>query len=201
MKKEKSKGWRRVRRVLLIVLGVFLLCEGALYALVEYHAATAYMPEAADVIIVLGAGIREDGTPKPALARRLDVAKRLYDDGYAPLIIVTGAQGSDEPITEAQSMKTYLVAAGVPDGAVILEPASYNTRQNLENAKLIMDENGLTDAIAVSSDFHIWRTLALCRDIGIKATGAGSLNAETFIERRRNCLRETVSWNKFLITR
>lgn len=155
----------------------------------------------ADAMIVLGAGINEQGLPKPMLERRLNRAAELYEAGYAPVIIVTGAKGKDEPISEARSMKTYLLAKGLPPEAVIEEDASYNTRQNLAYAQMIMEERGLVMAIVVSSDYHLWRALSICRDLGLSATGAGAQNALTRKQALVNCAQETLSWLKYLVTR
>jgi uncharacterized SAM-binding protein YcdF (DUF218 family) len=175
-----------------VVFGLFLLVS------VVVTAKRLNAPEPADTLIVLGAQVYRSGAPSPALKRRLDLAAALFEQGYAATIITTGAQGSNEPMPEADAMKNYLVAKGVPESAVLCDPHSYNTVENITNAKAIMDENGLETAIIVTSDYHLWRTLSICKDVGIPATGAGSQNAETLRVAIRNCLRETVSWIKYV---
>jgi len=184
----------------LLVL-VAALLWGALFAGIVVNASRLDNPVPADAMIVLGAGINEQGLPKPMLERRLNRAAELYGAGYAPVIIVTGAKGEDEPISEARSMKTYLLAKGLPPEAVIEEDASYNTRQNLAYAKMIMEERGLVTAIVVSSDYHLWRALSICRDLGLEATAAGAQNALTRKQALINCAQETLSWLKYLVTR
>ena len=80
---------------------------------------------------------------------------------------------------------------------VIAESASFNTRQNLLNAKAIMQEKGLSEALVVTSDYHVPRALALCRDIGIRATGKGSPSKPEYF--LKNHIREGLSWVKYLI--
>ena len=174
------------------------LCAGLLAGIV-INAARLDAPVPADVIIVLGAGIDEQGLPKPMLERRLNRALALYEAGYADTIITTGAQGADEPMPEALSMKRYLVERGVPEQAVVCEDASYNTKQNLAYAKIIMEERGYATALVVSSDYHLWRALSICRDLNIQASGAGAQNALTLRQGVVNCLKETVSWLKYLV--
>ncbi len=197
-KKPIWKKWWLYPLVALLLAAVFEMC---LFIGVTINASVLDAPKLADVIIVLGAGIDEVGQPKPELERRLVRAQELFDDGYAKAIIVTGAQGDDEPITEAISMKRYLMGLDVVESNVIIEEGSYNTMQNLTNAKAIMDKRGFTTAIVVSTDYHIWRALSMCEDLGIEATGAGARNAETFRQGLINCLRETVSWVKYMLTR
>lgn len=198
MKKPCYKRWTFY--VLLAIL-VAILCEAALFTAVAVNARRLDDPQPADAILILGARIRPDGTPTPALERRLDRALELYQAGYAPLVITTGARGNDEPMPEADAMRTYLLERGVPADAVLAENASYNTIESLENAKAMLDARGLSSAIIVTSDYHLWRALSMCRDIGLAATGAGSQNALTFPVAIRNILQETLSWVKYVLTR
>ncbi len=170
-----------------------------LFTCVVMNASRMDDPIPSDVIIVLGASIDANGTPMPMLERRLNRALDLYNEGYAPVIIVTGAQGDDEPTTEASAMRAYLIERGVPEDAVLEEDASYNTRENLSNAKMIMEERGLVTALVVTSDYHLWRALSLCADMDIPASGAGAQNALTFLKAMTNCARESLSWVKYLL--
>jgi len=146
-----------------------------------------------DVIIVLGAQVKEDGTPSVALERRLTAALESYRQDRQ-LIIVCGAQGGNEPRPEGDVMRDWLLAHGVPGEDVIAETDSFNTRENLTNAKLIMESHGCSDALVVTSDYHVARALELCRQVGISAVGKGSPSKpEYFI---KNHFREGLSWVK-----
>lgn len=189
--------WKIPVAILLLFLIVFVV----LLTGIVVNASRLNDPKQANTIIVLGARVEKDGTPTPILERRLDLAMLLYDQGYAPFIIVAGAQGVDEPITEALSMKNYLVAKGVPEADILLEDRSFNTIQSLTNAKTIMEEKGMETALVVSSDYHLWRILSMCKDIQLPASGAGAQNALTWPVAVQNTLRETISWMKYLVTR
>lgn len=128
-------------------------------------------PEPGDVIIVLGAKLI--GTePSTMLRLRLDEALRLYNNGYGGVIIVSGAQGSDEAVSEASAMREYLVSKGVSGDKIILEDKSYNTQQNLSNSLKLMKEAGLSKAVIVSNASHIRRSLVIAQQLGLNATGA-----------------------------
>lgn len=197
MAREKKRRWWVYP---LALLGVAVTLEAALFTAVAVQAGRLNNPKPADVMIVLGARIYEDASPSPALQRRLDLAFSLYDEGYAGAVITTGAQGEDEPMPEADAMRAYLVAQGIPEGAVFSENASFNTAENLQNAQAIMEAQGFETAIIVTSDYHLWRALSMCGDIGLPATGAGSQNALTWPVRIRNMLQETLSWVKYALT-
>lgn len=189
-----------LRNILTAFIVFFLLSFVIMLSMVVINASRLDNPSPADVIIVLGARVEKDGKPTPLLERRLNRAKQLYDDAFAPVIIVAGAQGADEPVTEALAMQQYLVELGIPDEAIFLEDQSYNTIESLKNAKDIMASAGMKTALVVSSDYHLWRALSMCSDIGIEATGAGAQNALTWPVAVKNCVRETLSWMKYILT-
>ena len=70
--------------------------------------AARYEPEKdKDFIIVLGCGIRKDGTPTPLLRSRLDRAldfakRQEQETGKAPILVLSGGQGADECVSEAE---------------------------------------------------------------------------------------------------
>lgn len=178
--------------VALVLLGV--LCAVGLMGFVYYK--ETHLPPVgdSDVIIVLGAQVKADGTPSVALERRLTAALESYR-ADRQLIIVCGAQGANEPRAEGDVMRDWLVDKGVPPEDVVAETASFNTRENLTYAKAIMEHRGLDRALVVTSDYHVARALALCDQVGISAVGKGSPSKpEYFI---KNHFREGLSWIKF----
>lgn len=182
---------------LLLVLGCAgLLGACALMGFVYYM--ETHLPEMKeiDVIIVLGAQVKEDGTPSVALERRLTAALESYEQNRQT-IIVCGARGTNEPRAEGDVMREWLLARGVQESDVVAETGSFNTRENLRNAKAIMDERGLSQALVVTSDYHVARALMLCRQEGVAATGKGSPSKpEYFI---KNHFREGLSWIKLAL--
>lgn len=182
---------------LLLVLGCAgLLGACALMGFVYYM--ETHLPEMkeSDVIIVLGAQVKEDGTPSVALERRLTAALESYEQNRQT-IIVCGARGTNEPRAEGDVMREWLLARGVQESDIVAETGSFNTRENLRNAKAIMDERGLSQALVVTSDYHVARALMLCRQEGVAATGKGSPSKpEYFI---KNHFREGLSWIKLAL--
>lgn len=182
---------------LLLVLGCAgLLGACALMGFVYYM--ETHLPEMkeSDVIIVLGAQVKEDGTPSVALERRLTAALESYEQNRQT-IIVCGARGTNEPRAEGDVMREWLLARGVQESDVVAETGSFNTRENLRNAKAIMDERGFSQALVVTSDYHVARALMLCRQEGVAATGKGSPSKpEYFI---KNHFREGLSWIKLAL--
>lgn len=120
-----------------------------------------------DVTMVMGAGVRADGRPSRLLAGRLDVAAALYHLGRTRTLLVsggTGPGGYDEPA----AMRRYLIEAGVPSEAIMEDPLGVDSWSSCVRAR---DEFGLSQLLVVSQRFHLPRTVALCRSVGIDAVG------------------------------
>lgn len=149
-----------------------------------------------DVIIVLGAQIKADGKPSEALRRRLTLALERYLQRPVP-IICCGAKGAQEPMAEGDFMCAWLKERGVAHAHLHSENQSYDTIQNIGNAKTIMDGEGYTSALVVTSDYHVRRSVAICRRFGIQASGAGSPSIRRYW--LKNHLREGLAWVKFFI--
>ena len=180
---------------LLIVLGamIFGLALGAL-CFAETHPPA--LKGDSDAIIVLGAQVYPTGEVSPQLELRLEAALDAYRQ-KPRLIVVCGAQGSNEPGPEGQIMREWLIAHGVPGEWVIAENESRNTRQNLENAKALLPE-GVHRVTVITSDYHLPRALALARDLGLEADGIGSPCRPEIQFWIKNHFREVLAWGKYL---
>jgi uncharacterized SAM-binding protein YcdF (DUF218 family) len=132
-------------------------------------------------VIVLGAGLVR-GQVTPLLASRLTAGRKAYERsrgaGRAPVIVVSGGQGSDEARSEAAAMAEYLVAAGVPASDVVQEDRSRTTAQNLDFTQQILAERQITGSVTVvTSNFHAFRAATLMRRSGIAGHVVGSPTA------------------------
>jgi len=123
--------------------------------------------QAADVIIVLGSGLRRDGRPGDALYRRSLWASRLYEQGYAEQIICTGGIGQGQRRSEASACREVLLNNGVPADVITLEEQSASTEENALYAHEIMRSAGWTDALLVTDSFHMLRASWIFEDEGI----------------------------------
>lgn len=121
----------------------------------------------ADVTIVLGAATYYDEV-SPVYRERLNQGIRLYNDGYVDTLIVTGGYGAGNGHSDAYTAKQYVVSQGIPEEAILMEETSSITQENLENAKVIMEENGMETAIIVSDPLHMKRAMLLAKDAGIE---------------------------------
>lgn len=122
--------------------------------------------QAADVAVVLGNKVEIDGRPSERLRARLDKVIELYGQSLFANVIVSGGIGS-EGFDEAEVMKLYLVANGLPENHIFVDSGGATTRLTAKNAALIMRENGWQSALVVSQYFHISRSKLALRRYGI----------------------------------
>lgn len=195
--KKRGRKWLKMMGIL-VLAGV--LCYAGLigYVVIRERQVNIPMEEMRDdydAIVVLGAQVLPSGEPNTQLQWRLDAALGAWGKKQVPMV-TTGAQGKDEPLPEAEAMKNYLTAHGVPDEMILTDPDSFNTRENLANAaRLLRDRGNVRKVLIVTSDYHLARAMALANDQGLEAAGMGSpCKPEYWI---KNHAREALSWVKY----
>ncbi len=133
-----------------------------------------------DFLIVLGCGLRPDGTPSPLLRGRLDLAlafreKQLAETGKDLVFVASGGQGPDEPIPESAAMKRYLLEHGVPEARIIEEDRSTDTFENMKFSKEKIWEIMPNAKVAFSTtNYHVFRSGIFARRVKMRAVGMGA---------------------------
>ena len=157
---------------------------------------------AADAIIVLGAAAY-DARPSPVFEERIRHGLDLYQRGYAPVLIFTGGYGNGARFAESQVARRYALKHGVPESAILIESSSRTTRQNLEQARKLMQQRGLHRVIVVSDPLHMSRALRLSHDLGIDALGSStpSTRFRTVQTQWRFLLQEVYFFHRDLVAR
>ncbi|SER24934.1 YdcF family protein [Actinokineospora terrae] len=132
----------------------------------------------ADAIIVLGAGLNGSTVP-PLLANRLDRAvERLDADA---VLVVSGGQGADEQVSEAEAMAEYLRGQGVQDERILLEDRATSTEENLRNSMALLTDATTSTVVAVTNNYHVFRTAVLARRLHLKLHVIGAPTATYFV--------------------
>lgn len=134
------------------------------------RAAAASSPRCCfEAIVVLGGGIVPAMPPArtfPDLndsADRMWLAARLFHQGVAPRIIVSGGgfmAREDGAMTEAAAMRLFLIDLGVPSDAIIPEDRSINTIENMRYVRQMVGEGRVA---LVTSAYHMPRSLLIAR--------------------------------------
>jgi len=120
-----------------------------------------------DYVVVLGAGIFGE-TPSPALSNRLNRALEYIKEYPDVKIVVSGGQGPNELISEAEAMRRFMLDKGVGGEQLIKEDKSTNTMENLVFTKKILDDCDVKapKIMIVTNEFHVFRSKFLARRIG-----------------------------------
>ena len=149
-------------------------------------ASTVYRPaKDMDYIIILGCAIRKDGTPTPLLRGRVqrafDFEKRQFEaTGKHAKFVPSGGQGSDEVISEAESMKRCLMELGAPEENILMEDKSVNTYQNMAFSKKLIEQDadnpGNVKIGFSTTNYHVFRGYTLAQKVGMTVKG---LSAKT----------------------
>jgi uncharacterized SAM-binding protein YcdF (DUF218 family) len=166
---SRTVALRRVLVTLSVVLALWLLAiVGMGAAIYLYGEDQHHMP--ADVIIVLGSGLRRDGSPGDALTRRSLWAAQLYQDGMAPAVLCTGGTGAGQPRSEAAACRELLLSRDVPAAVIHLEDSSHSTEENAIYSRQIADARGWQQAVLVTDSYHMLRASWMFNHYGIDHT-------------------------------
>ena len=124
----------------------------------------------ADCILVLGAGIRTDGSPSPMLQDRLNTGIELYQNGAAPKLLMSGDHGRKK-YNEVQTMKDIALDQGVPSEDVFMDHAGFSTYDSLYRARDVFQARKV---IIVTQKYHLYRALYIARSLGLDAWGVSA---------------------------
>jgi uncharacterized SAM-binding protein YcdF (DUF218 family) len=181
-----------MQRLLSLILVLLLGYVGITHAQV-WLSSSRDEARPAGAIVVLGAA-QYDGRPSPVLMARLDHAVALYQEGLAPLIVVTGSKRPGDRVTEASASATYLHANGIPDDRIRREVQGTNTYDQIAASRRLLRSEGVEDAILVSDPLHSHRLALTARELGLDAhVSPRTVSVATTGERVRSSVRETVA--------
>lgn len=151
MRKRSGKASEFVLMVAMFLLSFVLFPLAQIYTF-----GTTDYARKADVLVVLGAAVRVDGTPSAALRTRLDHAVQLYQEGLAPKIIMSGGVETSGA-NEAQAMRDYAIAHGVAAGAVLVDEAGSDTDHTVADTVPMIKELGAQTVLVDSHFYHLPR--------------------------------------------
>lgn len=168
-----------LRKVCFLFIGVggftaLIFCAIVLYVQTQHlddiYPTTRDLSETAPVALVLGASVKEDGTPSDALRDRLLIGEELYREQKVEKVLVTGDDGGFRQ-DEISHMKAFLIEQGVREEDILVDGQGYRTYESCRRAK---QELHLEKLIVVTQRFHMARALYLCNALGLEAVGVTS---------------------------
>lgn len=160
-----EKGFMKVLRIA-AAGGIIASAVFCVFLMIYGSADTVTYDE--DAVIVLGCAVN-GSTPTQPLAARLDTAVEYHEKNPEAYLIVSGGQGFQEDITEAECMENYLLRCGVRADRIIREPKATSTNENIAYSKEIMNEYPKIENVAlITNDFHVFRAKQLAKINGIE---------------------------------
>ena len=123
-----------------------------------------------DCVIVPGASVTVAQQPSLILQDRLDVALEFYRSGRTKRILVSGDHGQ-KYYDEVNVMRKYLLAKGVPEEAIFMDHAGFDTYDTLYRARDIFQ---VRSALVVTQEFHLLRALYIGQQLGLSVEGVTS---------------------------
>ena len=190
------KHLRRLLKLALICVILGVIFYLGVVAMVVYRQNNLPPVGEYDAIIVLGAQVKPSGEPSLQLQWRIDAAVKAWKDRNA-LVVVCGAQGSNEPAPEAHVMRDELIKQGVAADMILMDDKSFNTRQNIAHAVALLEGHEVDHVLVVTSDYHLARAMAIAEDAGLNASGVGSPTLQGLRPWIKNQGREALAWIKY----
>jgi SanA protein len=126
----------------------------------------------AQVAIVPGSLVMDDGSLGATVQQRVDVAVSLYRGGLVDKLLMSGDNSRVE-YNEPDAMRDAALAAGVAPEDVFTDYAGFNTWHTMRRARDVFQ---VTTAVVVTQEVYAPRAVDLARAAGLDAQGfvAGS---------------------------
>ncbi len=155
--------------------------------------------EDVDCIIVLGCGLKSDGTPSHMLNDRLEVCLDVYyalrESGKGTKLLMSGDHGTVE-YDEVGAMKSFATSGGVASGEIFMDHAGFSTYESIYRAKEIF---GAEKIIVITQEYHLYRALHIADALGVEAYGV-SADLRSYAGQLKYSAREILARNKDFLT-
>lgn len=187
-------------RAFTVVLMIGMLVVGITEAII-IKASFGNLGVPVDYIVVLGAKVNKDG-PSVSLWDRICAAYEYLDAHPYVTAVLSGGQGSDEPITEAECMYRELVALGIDPSRLWIEDSATSTWENMNfTLDLIEEKTGRRPETlgVLSSEYHLYRASLFARACGVEFVGIPAQTSR-WGQRINHFLREVAGvWHYLLL--
>jgi len=160
----KSKHRRKIKKYIITIF-LILAVWFTIHTIYTISDGRSYPSRKADVAVILGNKVNEDGSLSERLRQRLETGIKLYNDDLVKYIVVSGGLGK-EGFYEGDKMREYLLEHNIPDSIIIVDNNGNNTRLTVRNFEEINKRYSFEKMVVVSQYFHITRTKLLFRQYG-----------------------------------
>jgi uncharacterized SAM-binding protein YcdF (DUF218 family) len=176
--------FKLIRRVISLILAVVIIIPTYALFVTWNSAKNPGINTSADAIVVAGAA-QLNGAPGDVLLARLEEAKRLFDQEYAPLIITVGAGAPGDRTTEAAAGRYWLIRNGVPKSKVLSIPVGRDTLTQTKSYITEMKKRNLDTVIIATDAYHCNRAITMAKDFDAEVTCSPSQSGPNTLEKSR----------------
>lgn len=148
-----------------------------------------------DCILVLGCGVKADGTPSDMLRDRLLTSIDLYNQGASSKLLMSGDH-SRKNYDEVNTMKQFAMDRGVPSQDIFMDHAGLSTYESMYRARDIFQAKKI---IVVTQSYHLYRALYLAKALGLEAYGVAA-DQQVYAGQSYRNLREIAARDKDFFT-
>ena len=123
-----------------------------------------------DCVVILGAGLKADGTPNHMLEDRLKVGIEAAKAIGAECILMSG-DDSGPYYNEPAAMKKYAMEQGVPESQILLDGQGFSTYESITR---LSDVYGFDSVVIITQEYHLYRALHIADRCDIEAVGVSA---------------------------
>ncbi len=204
--KDKTKKYLLRALVIAVCIGIIGFLVAAVCNIYIISYADDYMlsfQEATEIgdidcIIVLGAGVNEDGSMSYVLSERVRVGAELYLAGASEKLLLSGDH-SRKDYNEVGTMKEYMVSQNIDSERVFTDHAGFDTYDTMYRARDIFKAKRV---LIVTQQFHLSRAVYIARELGLEAFGVACDENQRyfnlFTEIREFCARPKYVWDALI---
>lgn len=121
----------------------------------------------AEFVLVLGCGVRSDGSPSHMLWERLKTGREvLIQCSETTKLLLSGDNSGS--YNEPQTMQRVCLENGVPEDRIVIDDFGFSTFESIQNARNVF---GATRIVIITQPYHMYRALYIAKHLGIKAIG------------------------------
>ena len=97
------------------------------------------------------------------------------ETGKEIIFVPSGGKGDDEPISEAQAMKNYLIKKGINEDSILIEDKSINTYENIKLSNSLIESKIKNAKTAfATTNYHVFRTMIIANNQNLNIEGIGA---------------------------
>ncbi|HOI29888.1 MAG TPA: YdcF family protein [Melioribacteraceae bacterium] len=176
------ENYFEIRTIIRSILAILLLLLFSMFYVwnINGYSIEPDSKEKYQYALIPGAAVWQKHKPSPIFEGRIRKGLNLYRSKLVDKLILTGGNAPGE-LSEAEVAYKFLTNLGVDFKDLIVEQSTSTTNEQIKFLKSDKSINkSSTKVLIVSDDFHLARTLQICRFFNVEADGISTDYKLTF---------------------